>query len=76
MTGLPVVMGADRSPNETFIQGAGAGLRMTVGNLRRALESSPAFKATCLLHAQTFAVQMTYTAIAHGRSKIEERLAH
>jgi CRP-like cAMP-binding protein len=38
MTGLPIVMGTDRSTNETFIQSAGAGLFISAANLRKTIE--------------------------------------
>jgi CRP-like cAMP-binding protein len=75
MSGLAVVMGADRTTSDTFIQSAGTGSRIEADQLRRALEQSRTFQAACLLYAQAFMTQMTYTAISNGRSKIEERLA-
>src|SRR5258706_311538 len=41
MTGLAVLMGTDRTPNDTFIQLAGHGLRIRIENLRRVMERSP-----------------------------------
>jgi hypothetical protein len=41
MTGLAVVMGSDRSPNETFMQVGGHGLRISSGELRQAVQKSP-----------------------------------
>ena len=35
MTGLPIVLGSDRSPNETFIQVAGNGIRVAADKLPR-----------------------------------------
>lgn len=75
MTGLAVVMGTDRTPQETFIQNAGKGSRILVSSFRQAIEKSRTLQSACLLYAHAFAVQTTYTAIANGRSKIEERLA-
>jgi CRP-like cAMP-binding protein len=75
MTGLAVVMGADRTPHDTFIHGPGAGLRITAEKLRQALAKGRTLQRSCLLYAHAFGLQTTYTAIANGRSKIEERLA-
>jgi CRP-like cAMP-binding protein len=75
MTGLAVVMGADKTPHDTFIQSPGAGLRITAEKLRQALAKGPTLQRSCLLYAHAFGLQTTYTAIANGRSKIEERLA-
>lgn len=75
MTGLPIIMGTDRSTNETFIQSAGKGLQISVANLRKAMEMGGSLHRCFLLYAHAFSVQTTYTAIANGRGKIEERLA-
>jgi CRP-like cAMP-binding protein len=75
VTGLAVVMGADRTPHDTFIQAAGTGLRITAARFRHALANGPTLQRRCLHYAHAFGVQTTYTAIANGRSKIEERLA-
>src|SRR5512143_143277 len=40
MTGLPVVLGNDRSPNETFIQVEGTGSRIAADDLRQAMQKS------------------------------------
>jgi CRP-like cAMP-binding protein len=75
MTGLPVLMGTDRSPHQTFVQSAGAGLRVSASSLRRAMDTSRTLHGTLLLYAHAFGVQVTNTAMANGRSKIEQRLA-
>jgi CRP-like cAMP-binding protein len=75
MTGMAVVMGTDRTPNETFMQHAGAGRRIATANLRRAIELSRTLHQAFLLYAHAFLTQASYTAMANGRSKIEERLA-
>jgi CRP-like cAMP-binding protein len=75
MTGLAVVLGTDRTPHETFIQYAGTGQRITAAHFRDALDKSRTLQKCCLLYAHAFAIQMSYTAIANGSKKIEERLA-
>src|SRR5437870_5447780 len=40
VTGLPVIMGTDRSPNRTFMQGAGSGRRLSAAKLRSAMRYS------------------------------------
>ena len=75
MTGLPVLMGTDRSPHETFIQSAGEGVKISAGSLRKAIDHSRSLHRTFLLYAHAFALQVTNTATANGRSKIEQRLA-
>ncbi len=75
MTGLPVVMGADRSPHETFIQSAGEGWRIESEALRQAMDASPSLRRHLLLHALAFMSQVSFTALSNARYRIEERLA-
>jgi CRP-like cAMP-binding protein len=75
MTGLPVLLGTDRSVHETFIQTAGNGRRIPTVHLHAAIERSPNLRRSLLQYANTLFAQMAYTALANGRYKIEERLA-
>jgi CRP-like cAMP-binding protein len=75
MTGLAVVLGNDRAQHETYIQAAGKGLRISAANLRKADEQAPTLHRAMLRYAHAYLVQTTTTALANGRSKMEERLA-
>jgi CRP-like cAMP-binding protein len=75
MTGLAVVMGADRAPHETFIQSAGEGWRIEAAALAQALRESPTLPQRCQLHAFAFITQITFTALANARYRLDERLA-
>ena len=75
MTGLGIVLGNDRAPHETYIQAAGKGLRISAANLRKVDGQSPTLHRAMLRYAQAFLHQTTTTALANGRSKMEERLA-
>jgi CRP-like cAMP-binding protein len=75
MTGLAVVMAAETTPHETFIQSAGAGQRIAASRLREAIEQSASLRHILLRYGHAFFVQTAHTAMANGRSKIEERLA-
>jgi CRP-like cAMP-binding protein len=75
MTGLPVVLGAEHSAHETFIQTAGKGWRIPAEKLRAAMARSPDLHRSLLLYVQALVTQMAYTVLANGRYKIEERLA-
>jgi CRP-like cAMP-binding protein len=75
VTGLAVIMGANRSPNATYMQLAGSGLRISAANLRSAMEESASLQKILLQYAYVFMVQTAQTALANGRSKVEERLA-
>jgi CRP-like cAMP-binding protein len=75
VTGIAILMGDDRSPNETYVQIAGAGHVMAADDLRAAIRASPALHRLLLRYAHTFMVQTSQTALANGRAKIDERLA-
>ena len=75
MTGLAVVMAAETTPHETFIQSAGAGQRIAASRLREAIEQSASLRHILLRYGHAFFVQTAHTAMANGCSKIEERLA-
>jgi CRP-like cAMP-binding protein len=75
MTGLAIVLGHDRASHATYIQVAGKGLRISAANLRQADARSNTLHRAMLRYAHAFLLQTTTTALANGRSKIEERLA-
>jgi CRP-like cAMP-binding protein len=75
MTGLPVVLGNDRSPNQTFIQVAGTGARIAADDLREAMRKSASLARLLLNFVNTFLIQTSHTALSNGTASIEERLA-
>ncbi|ESY87380.1 Crp/Fnr family transcriptional regulator [Mesorhizobium australicum] len=75
MTGLAVVLGQDRSPNETYIQVASNGWCLPVEHLRIAIAESQTLRPSLLRYVHAFLVQSSRTALVNGHSKIEERLA-
>jgi CRP-like cAMP-binding protein len=75
MTGLSLVFGHDRNDNETYMQAAGQGQFMRANALRDAIDRSRSLHGALLNYAHSFLNQTTRTAVANGRSKIEERLA-
>jgi CRP-like cAMP-binding protein len=75
MTGLPVVLGEDRAKHNMYIQAPGAGQRMSISKLRRAMAQSVGLHQLLLRCVSAFLIQTTETALANGRSKNEERLA-
>ncbi len=75
MTGLAIVLGSDRAQYATYIQVAGRGQRISAADLRNALERSATLHRPMLRYANAFLHQAMTTALANGRSKIEERLA-
>jgi CRP-like cAMP-binding protein len=75
MTGLALVLGDDRSSNETLIQAPGTALRISTADLRRAQEASPVLRGMLARYVNAFISQASQTALANGRAKLEERLA-
>ena len=75
MTGLAVVLGGDCNDNETYMQAAGQGRVLRANALRDAIQKSRTLHNSLLRYAHAFLNQTTRTAVANGRSKIEERLA-
>ena len=75
MTGLAVLLGSDRNDHDTFMQSAGEGHCIRANHLREAIDKSVTLHRTMLQYVLTFVNQTTKTAVANGRSKIEDRLA-
>jgi CRP-like cAMP-binding protein len=57
------------------MQIAGRGRRLSAINLQEAIAASATLHQVLLRTVHTFLTQTTQTALANGRSKIEERLA-
>jgi CRP-like cAMP-binding protein len=75
MTGLPVVIGNDRSPNETFIQVQGDGSRIKSDELRGAIRESRCLHNVLLKFVHDFMILTAHTALSNGTATAEERLA-
>lgn len=75
MGGLPVVLGADRSPQKIFMQIGGDGYRMPAEALRSAMAASPTLSAILARYAQFFMIQIAQTAVSNAVHTVEERLA-
>ena len=75
MTGLPIVLGNHRSPNATYMQVPGAGVRISATDLSTAMRSSGSLRDSLLKFVQAFGVQTTQTAICNAQSRLDARLA-
>ncbi len=75
VTGVPVIMGDDRSTNSTYMQIGGDGQRIAVPAFRAAMAQSPSLHGLMLRFARSFMTQTSHTALANGRAKLDERLA-
>ena len=75
VTGLGIVLGAERSSNEALVQSSGTALRISSSALREIMATSPTFTDTLLRYVHVFLAQANHTAVAAGCGKIHERLA-
>src|SRR5262249_31946084 len=75
MSGIALLLGADRSPNETFVQLEGTAQSITASDLRRVMAESSTLTSCLLRYAHVFAVQTGHNALANAKSTIEEGLA-
>lgn len=75
MTGMPLLLGVDRSPNEVFMQVEGRGQCIAADALRSSMRASTSLTGYLLRYAHAFSVQTAHTALANAQGKIEERLA-
>ena len=75
MTGLAVLLGTDLPKNETYVQVAGKGRKLKANILRKAIDQHASLHRSMLLYVHAFLDQAAMTALANGRSTIEERLA-
>ncbi len=76
LSGIDVLLGSDRSPNETFMQVDGTfALRIAADDLRQATSQSPSLNALLLSYVQSFLVQLAHCAVANAHSPLEARLA-
>jgi CRP-like cAMP-binding protein len=75
MTGLPIVLGDDRSPHATYIQAPGTGQCIAAEALRQAIQTSLSLRDSLLKFVQAFGVQTAHTAICNVQSRLDVRLA-
>ena len=75
MSGLGLVLGDNRAVNEVVVRTGGAGWRVPADVLRQLLSRSPTLYQHLLRYVHAFIAQASQTALAHGRAKLEERLA-
>ncbi|MET0530450.1 MAG: Crp/Fnr family transcriptional regulator [Microvirga sp.] len=75
MIGLSVVYGDHENPFQTVMQVAGSALKVDADRLRSLMAERPEVRALMLRFARAFSIQVASTALANGRSKLDERLA-
>ena len=73
--GVPVLLGADRSPLEAMVQIPGSALRMPASVFREEVGRRPALSKVLLRYVQALHIQVSLTAACNGRHTLPERLA-
>ena len=72
---LSVLLGSDRSPNNSFMQLAGTARQACAAAVTAAMERSPTLTRWLLRSTHVFMVQTGSTVLANGRGTVSERLA-
>jgi len=76
MTGVPILLGTDRSPTETLIQvNSSTALRIDAPLLRDAAEASSTLRHLLLRYAQALFVQISNSVASNAFDRMESRLA-
>jgi len=75
MSGLHLVLQVDQTPNHTFMQVAGSGLRVPADHLDALLRTDEALRMQLLRFVHTYQIQLAHSALANGRYTIPQRLA-
>jgi CRP-like cAMP-binding protein len=75
VTGVSIILGADASSHSIYMQVAGNAVRIEADQLRSAIDKSRSLQSVLLKYVKVFISQISETALANGRSKIEQRLA-
>ena len=75
MVGTAAILGAQMTPNNTFMQLEGWGWRLPSEIVRAQFEARPSLRQLLLRYVQTMMFQTATTALANGHAKLEERLA-
>lgn len=72
---LPALLGSDRTPADVYMQLPGAGHRIAVDRIRRAMAERPGITRLMLLWSYFALAQVAGTALANNRGDVTERLA-
>jgi CRP-like cAMP-binding protein len=75
MVGSSVAAGMMDSPNQTIMQIAGNGWKMSSDDFRGCMAECAPLRAAALLYDQLLGIQVSHTLLATARYKIHERLA-
>lgn len=74
-SGMPLLLGSDRTPHHHYMQIGGCGFRMEVADFESLVADSPTLRLILLRFVHVFMTQTAQSALVNGSSIIEERLA-
>ena len=76
VSGTAILLGADTSPHDTFMQVPGeTAMRIESDRLRAAVERSATLRSLLLRYVQSFHVQTAHSAVSNAHHRMEARLA-
>jgi CRP-like cAMP-binding protein len=75
MAGTHVLLRTDRTPNKTFMQVAGDGIRVPVAELAEMIATFPVANDLLLNFVHCAELQLSHSALANARYNMHERLA-
>jgi CRP-like cAMP-binding protein len=75
MSGTHVVLRTRQTPNRTFMQVAGSGLKLSADLFERFVQEHPPALDLFLRYVQTCELQLAHSALANARYNMPERLA-
>jgi CRP-like cAMP-binding protein len=74
VSGSAIILGDDRSPNESYVQVRGEGHWLKAEDLRLVMRERPAIRDVLLRYLHAFGIQLSQTALS-GRLAVAPRLA-
>ena len=74
MAGVPLLLGADRTPNKAFYQVPGQSLRMSAAAFNKEIADRGPFESVMRLHAQGFLNQVSQSTACNRLHAVEQRL--
>jgi CRP-like cAMP-binding protein len=75
MVGLALVYEDTENPYQTIVQVPGNAIQVDAKKLRSLMQEDGAVRRVLMRFARAFSIQVAATALANGRSKLDERLA-
>lgn len=75
MTGMPVLLGAQKSPFTVVCEMEGSAIRLPAADATELFARLPSFRSVCMRYALLMSVQFSQTALANTHATVKERLA-